>query len=73
MMVKTSFSVAGARKVDCTNLPDKNALCEQVEVIHLARLGAMSEKYSQNLFAIVRASEMSFPSILKVDTDLTLY
>ena len=70
MTVKISFLVAGARKIDCTNVPDKNALWEEVEVIPLAKLGP--EKYSQNLFAIVRGSEMSLPSILKVDTDLTL-
>ena len=72
VMVKISFLAAGARKIDCTNVPDKNALWEEVEVIPLAKLGPMFEKYSQNLFTIVRGSEMSLPSILKVDTDLTL-
>ena len=70
--LKISFLVAGARKIDCTNVPDKNALWEEVEVISLAKLGPVLEKYSQNLFAIVRGSEISLPSILKVDTDLTL-
>ena len=72
VMVKISFLVAWARKIDCTNVPDENALWEKVEVIPLAKLGPMLEKYSQNLFAIVRGTEISLLSILKVDTDLTL-
>ena len=72
VMIKISFLVAGARKIDCTNVPIKNALWEEVEVIPLAKLGPKLEKYSQNLFAIVRGSEISLPSILKVDTDKTL-
>ena len=72
MMVKILFLVAWARKIDCTNVPDENALWEKVEVIPLAKLGPMLEKYSQNLFAIVRGTEISLLSILKVDTDLTL-
>ena len=48
-MVKISFSVAGARKIDCTNVPDKNALWEEVGDIPLAKLHKIYLQSSEDL------------------------